>query len=187
MTSFRAFAALVAAQVIPGFACSSTRAVQRPDVLPPDQGMVQARAITNVFAGRDVEVKLSRSHSGSVGVPESLRSGRLAALDGQSYLLYEPSGSFHRTLFEDTHSMTSKDRGKGATRGLLFGALAGAAAGAIFGSLLSGLGCSDMGTHIECPSGAGLTASGALVGGLLVGALGAGVGALIGYRTTLTF
>jgi hypothetical protein len=62
-----------------------------------------------------------------------------------------------------------------------------AAAGAVFGSLVSGLGCSDMGTHIECPAGGGLTAGGALAGGILVGALGAGIGALIGYRTTLTF
>jgi hypothetical protein len=168
-------------------ACSSTHAIKRPDLLPPDQGIVEARAIVQLFAGRDVEVSLTRPQPGDHGALKSLRTGRLDALDGQGYLLNETSGRSYRALFADTHSMTSKDAGKGATRGFVFGALAGAAAGAMFGAVISGLGCSDMGSHTECPSVGGPMAGGALVGGLLVGAIGAGVGALIGYRTTLTF
>jgi hypothetical protein len=183
----RTLAVLAIAQIIPGFACSNTRTITRPDLLPPDQGIVQARAISKLFVGREVKVNLSRPQQDGHWVPESFRTGRLAPLDGQAYLLDETGGKSYRVLFEDTHSMTSKTTGKGATRGFVFGALAGAAAGAIFGAVISGLGCSDMGSHTECPSVAEPMAGGALVGGLLVGAIGAGVGALVGYRTTVTW
>ncbi len=187
MSSVRSLAVLVAAQIIPAVACSSTQVARRPDLLPPKEGMAEAQAITQLFAGRDVEVRLSRSQAEDSSAGPSVRTGRLVPLDGKSYFLSEPPNRSHGVRFADTHSITSKDRVKGANRGLLIGALAGAVGGALFGAVISGMGCSDMGTHIQCPSQTGPMLGGAAVGSLLVGIIGAGVGASTGYRTTLTF
>jgi hypothetical protein len=185
MTSFRAVA-LVVAVSIPGAACSNTRTVQRPDLLPPAQGIVQARAIIQSFAGKEVDVEISPSQPGIQQASGPIRTGRLDLLDGQGYLLYEAPERVHRIPFESTRSITRNDRGKSATVGLVVGAVLGAAVGAVLGDMASTLGCTDDSPR-RCPSEAKPAAAGALVGALLMGAVGAGVGALVGHRTTFTF
>ena len=187
MTSFRAVALVAAASVIPGVACSNTKAIQRPDLLPPAQGIVQARAIIQSFAGKEVDVELSSSQSGNQQASGPIRTGRLDLLDGQSYLLYEAPERVYTVPFQNTRSITRNDRSKGATVGLVVGAVLGAAVGAVLGAMASTLGCDEDYAPPRCPSEAKPAAGGAVVGALLMGAVGAGVGALIGHRTTFTF
>ena len=171
MTSIRSIALVVAA-LIPGVGCSQSTTVVRPDRLPPDQGATQARAIANQFAGKEVTIKVLRPE-GSNLTEVPVLTGKIAALDAKEFLLYEAPGKARRIPFEQTRSLGSNNRGGGALTGLLIGAAPGAVAGLMFDAMLT-LGFDRI----------VLTT---MAGAVLFGAAGAGIGALIGRRTTLTF
>jgi hypothetical protein len=185
MTLRRSIAALAAVSLLGGGACSTTQAIQRPELLPPEKGIVQAKSIVESFAGKEVEVALARpdqpkSHA-------SVRTGRLASFDSRSFFLFQDSQPPTHIRFEDTRSFTRIDRSKGAGYGFLGGAALGGLVGAMAGVSLSRIGCDSDVYPPRCPSALEPALLVGMLGGLLVGALGAGIGAAVGHRTTLTF
>ena len=188
MTFRRSLAALAAASLMGGGACTTTRVIQRPEVLPSDKGIVQATGIVATFDGEPVDVALAAPGPDQRGPGGSVRTGRLAVLDGRSFYLYEESQrSPSNLLFQDTRSFSRNDHVQGAGYGFLGGAIAGGLMGALLGASVSGLGCDSDLTPPRCPSTVGPAIAGGLLGGLLVGGLGAAVGAAVGHRTTLSF
>jgi Mg/Co/Ni transporter MgtE len=106
-------------------------------------------------------------------------------LDIGGVLLQEVHEPTDRIPFVSTQSIQFNDRGKGALRGLTAGAISGALTGFIAGAMLGGI-CMSSDTPCEDKS-LSIGAAGALAGSLIMGGIGAGIGALIGHPTTLTF
>jgi hypothetical protein len=190
MTSFRivtVFPAVFAAVfVLPASGCSTSRTMLRPDRLPPQQAMVQARKLTEALAGTDVIVELVTSN-GDPTTKGPVRTGKVTAIDEKTFLLSEAPDRAYRVPFEDTRSLSTINRKRGAADGMLVGVLLGGVAGAIFGAEASRLGCDADVYPPRCPSAAGTAVPVGVAGALLGGALGTGLGAIIGHRLSFTF
>jgi len=172
------------AAFIPGFGCSQSTTMIRPDRLPPDQGSVQAQSIAKQLEGKEVTVNLLPPQNSKLTEEEAL-TGRIDFLDGRYFVLHEAHEKQRQIPFEQTSSFSSNSRAKGALRGLMFGSAAGALVGLIVSSELSGMACSEDPYPSSCSSKGILPFT--MLSAVLVGAVGAGIGALIGRRTTLTF
>lgn len=186
MTFHRATAAFAAASLIVGGACSTTRVIERPDRLPPDKGIVQAKSIVQSFGGKEVDVAVAQPGPDQSSPRTSVRTGRLGTYDGRSFFIFEDSQPPAGIRFEDTRSFSRIDRRKGAAYGFLGGAVLGGLFGAMAGASLSTIGC-DSESPPHCPSALEPAVLVGMLGGLALGALGAGLGAAIGHRTTFTF
>lgn len=113
-------------------------------------------------------------------------TGTVAELDDKSFLLLESPHTVYRVSFEYARSISTTNRKKGATDGMLVGILVGGIAGAIFGAE-SRLGCDEDYSPPRCPSAIAAAGPFGALGAFLGGALGAGVGAIIGHRLSFTF
>lgn len=177
----RGCAVLVAVCMLGGFACITTKTLQRPDLLPPEQGIVQARAITESFAGKEVEIELAAARPVPPNAPTTVRDGKLQALDGATYLFYERDQQPERLPFAATRRISHNNRALGSVLGFGIGATIGALVGM---SLGSGFGCDG---RSECEFNAEGARQVGVFGGLVVGGVGALIGAALGYRIRITF
>jgi hypothetical protein len=173
MLSPRTLLALTAACAFPWLGCSTVTKELRPTTLE------EAESLESVIRGRHAEVTFATAQGTEV------RRGTVETLDIGGVLLQEDHEPTDRIPFVSTESIRFNDRGKGALRGLTAGAISGALTGFIAGAMLGGI-CMSSDTPCEDKS-LSIGAAGALAGSLIMGGIGAGIGALIGHPTTLTF
>ena len=158
-----------------------TKTIQRPDLLPPEQGIVQARTITGSFAGKEVEVEFATARPAQANAPTTVRTGRLAPLDGSTYLLYDRSPQPVKIPFETTRRISHNNRGIGLLLGLGVGAVLGGLVGVLVGS---SMGCDG---GYNCPFNSKGARQIGVPGALVGGGVGAVIGTVVGYRTRFTF
>ena len=101
MPPFRAIATVIISAIIPALACSSASAVLRPDLLPPEQRIGQANAITSTVAGEEVDVEFEPL--GKSGADSVNQTGELAAPDGKSVLFLQDQGGNEKDRFFSSH------------------------------------------------------------------------------------
>ena len=188
MPPFRAIATVIISAIIPALACSSASAVLRPDLLPPEQRIGQANAITSTVAGEEVDVEFEPL--GKSGADSVNQTGELAAPDGKSFLLLTPAEEPLRIPFEDARRITYRGRAGGTAEGLFVGGLSGALAGLLVNVAASAALCSAQPPFPDSsrgPSCGGIQATPVLIGALLGGVVGSLVGFNVGHRTIYTF
>jgi len=177
---------LVIGLLIFGAGCSNTIALQRP-VTAVDREMV-----TRAVGGREVRVTAATSTSAREADAGLRGTARLPSDSGEIMVLRMPAEELESQLpLERTRSIAFTNRGKGAVEGALIGFIPGFIAGLLMGTASQGINCSSCDGN-PCPPSAGCDSSaGPLMLGLSVGAfsalIGAGIGAIIGHRTTFTF
>jgi hypothetical protein len=188
MSPCRVAAVLAAVLALPAFGCSTSTAVLRPDQLLPEQATAQTRTLDNALAGNEVVVELV-PRNGDDATTERILTGRVTGLDEKSFLLSlsESPDTAYRVSFEDTRSLSTINRKKGARDGMLVGILLGGVAAAVFGAEASRIGCDQDVSPPRCPSAIDTALPAGAVGAFLGGAVGAGVGAIIGHRLSFTF
>ena len=164
--------------------CSSTSTVMRPDRLPPEQGAAQAKAIAGTFAGKEVDVELV-SPDKEAGEP-FLTGTVAAAPDGRAFVLSTPSAVPQRIPFDNTRTIIHRNGLMGAGEGFLIGALSGAVTGFMLNAVGEDWFCGPPSAtciHQGSDASVGLTAVGAVTGGLL----GALIGWAVGHRKIISF
>jgi hypothetical protein len=114
-----------------------------------------------------------------------VRRGTIEALDIGALHLKEEGGLTDRIPFGSAQSIEFNNRGRGALRGLTAGAVSGALAGFMAGVILGSL-CFSSETPCDDKS-LSIGGAGALAGAAVFGAIGAGIGAIVGHPTTLRF
>jgi hypothetical protein len=186
MSSFRMAAALAAIFALAAFGCSTSSVVVRPDQLGPEQATAQARTVTDALAGNEVVVELV-PRDGDDTASGPVLTGTVTALDSNAFLLRESPDRAYPVPFEYTRSLSTINRKKGATDGMLVGILIGGLTGAVFGAEVSRLGCEQDVYPPRCPPAINTALPVGAVGAFLGGALGAGLGAIIGHRLSFTF
>ena len=188
MSSLQAIASVVIGAILPALGCSSTSAVLRPDLLPPDQRIGQANAITDTVAGKEVDVEFEPL--GRPADDPSNRTGELAAPDRKSFLLLTPAEEPLRIPFEGARRITYRNGPGGTAEGLFIGGLSGAVAGLVLNVAASASLCSSIPSAPDSSSGTscgGIEATPVLIGALLGGVVGSLIGFNIGHRTIYTF
>lgn len=173
MLLHRILAALIPVFALNPVACSTVAIATRPVTVE------EADTLSDTLGGRHADVIVA-----TVQGPES-RHGTIDALDIGSLQLTAADGRPERISFGNTQSIRFNDHGKGALRGLTAGAISGALAGFVAGAILGGI-C--MSSETPCHDNSlSVGGAGALAGALVFGAIGAGIGAIVGHPTTLTF
>jgi len=184
MTFLRSVSALLLACLIPNVGCSNTIAVRKPVTA------AEAQEVTSAVDGRGVKVAVLTSAAPNAGA--EIRSGSLSTRDDGSFALRAPNDAAIEIPFERTRSVSFEDRGKGAAEGAAVGFFPGLIGGIAMGSAVEALSCSSCDAN-PCPPSSACNRGGSisLLFGLGLGAVtalvGAGIGALIGHRTTFTF
>jgi hypothetical protein len=173
MLSYRTLLALTATCAFPWLGCSTVTTTLRPTTVE------EAESLESVTRGRHAEVTFATTQGTEV------RRGTVESLDIGALLLQQDHDATARIPFVSTQSVRFNDHGKGALRGLTAGAITGALAGFIAGAMLGGI-CMSSDTPCDDKS-LSVGVAGALAGSLIIGGIGAGIGALIGHPTTLTF
>jgi len=186
MSPFRMAATLAAIFALAAFGCSTSSVVVRPDKLGPEQATVQARTLTDALAGNEVVVELA-PRDGDDRTRGPVLTGTVTALDNKAFLLRESPERAYPVPFEYTRSLSTINRKKGATEGMLVGIVLGGITGAIFGAEVSRIGCDQDVYPPRCPPAIDTAVPVGVVGAFLGGALGAGLGAIIGHRLSFTF
>jgi hypothetical protein len=176
MVSFRHVTGLLIVSMLVAAGCSTPMHYRRP-TSPAEAAWLLAGP------GKDEVDLVVASANGPLA-----NHGVLAPFDAQRFVFVDRAGQAVLIPFEQTQSITYKNRALGAGLGFLYGAVPGFLLGGLAGA---SMGSAPSGDRPDGSSGSDFSLrNGVLagaVGGFLTGSIGALIGALIGVDSTMTF